>query len=98
MIQLSIDTKIKRKHIVFIGLVYVQPQYRGRGVAKLLLEDMGNYAKTQGVKILSLNVAKDYFSAIKTYQKFDFIKVGDLPKSLKYKEIYYDEIQMQKEI
>ena len=98
MIQLSIDTKIKTRHIAFIGSVYVQPQYRGRGIAKLLLEDIQNYAQSQGVEILSLTVAKDYVSAVNAYQKFGFIKVGDLPKSLKYKEIYYDEMQMQKEI
>ena len=98
MIQLSIDTKIKTRHIASIGSVYVQPQYRGRGIAKLLLEDIQNYAKTQGVEILSLTVAKDYVSAVNAYQKFGFIKVGDLPKSLKYKNVYYDEIQMQKEI
>ena len=98
MIQLWLNTKTKTRHIASIGSVYVQPQYRGRGIAKLLLEDIQNYAKTQGVEILSLTVAKDYFSAIKAYQKFGFIKVGDLPKALKYKGIYYDDIQMQKEI
>ena len=40
MIQLSIDTKIKTRHIASIGSVYVQPQYCGRGIAKLLLEDI----------------------------------------------------------
>ena len=98
MIQLWLNTKIKTRHIATIGSVYVQPQYRGRGIAKLLLEDLENYAKTQGVEILSLTVAKDYASAVNAYQKFGFIKVGDLPKSLKYKNVYYDEIQMQKEI
>ncbi len=98
MIQLWLNTKIKTRHIASIGSVYVQPQYRGRGIAKLLLEDIQNYVQSQGVEILSLTVAKDYVSAVNTYQKFRFIKVGDLPKSLKYKGIYYDEIQMQKKL
>ena len=97
ILGLNIGKSIKHKHVAEIGSVFVKPEYRGQGIAKSLFEEVEKYAKSHDVEILKLTVIKGISAKI-LYEKIGFIKTGEIPKNLKNKGIYYDEILMQKQI
>ena len=98
VVNLSFTKAIKKRHVAEIGSVFVKPEYRGQGVARSLFQELERIAKSKGVEILKLTVLTNNISAKTLYEKIGFIKTGDIPKSLKNKGIYYDEILMQKQI
>ena len=98
MLDLVIGKTSKSAHLAVVISVYVNSEFRNQGIAKMLFEDIEKYAKNQGVEILRLNVLVDNLPAKNLYKKLGFVKIGDLPKAMKHKNIYYNEIQMQKEI
>lgn len=98
MLDLVIGKTLKSAHLATIISVCVGSEFRNQGIAKMLFGDAQKYAKNQDVEILRLSVLVDNLPAKNLYKKLGFAKIGDLPKAMKYNNIYYDEIQMQKEI
>ena len=62
-----------RAQITTIG---VDPEHRGKGYAKTLMEHMLEVCSSKGVKIYSLEVRVSNQAAISLYQLFGFIQVG----------------------
>lgn len=62
-----------RAQITTIG---VDPEHRGKGYAKTLMEHMLEVCSSKGVKIYSLEVRVSNQAAISLYQSFGFIQVG----------------------
>ena len=62
-----------RAQITTIG---VDPEHRGKGYAKKLMEHMLEACSSKGVKIYSLEVRVSNQAAISLYQRFGFIQVG----------------------
>ena len=61
-------------HIVFLGFMYVIPNYRGMGVNKKILDYLLDWGKKRGFSEFQLDVYAPNQSAIKAYKKagFDF--------------------------
>lgn len=55
-----------------IKRMYVRPQYRGRGFAKLMLNHLSGYAWAQGVTLLRLETGIHQHEAIGLYERMGF--------------------------
>lgn len=65
--------KNHNKH-VYIGFVFVEPEYRGLGVSKLILEAIRTWAVSKEIFEIKLDVYADNISAVNAYEKFGFKK------------------------
>ena len=57
----------------WIGLFYVKPEYRGKGIGQDLLDEMKKYFKSQNCTDIRLLVLSDNAHAIEVYEKNGFI-------------------------
>jgi putative acetyltransferase len=55
--------------------MYVRPQFRGRGFAKLMLNHLTDYARTQGVALLRLETGIHQHEAIGLYELTGFQRI-----------------------
>lgn len=79
--RFSSVSAIKNWHI---GDLYVEPNQRKRGIGQKLLQTAVDFAIEQKAKFVSLNTAKDNFTAQKVYDDFGFDKREYLPDYLYY--------------
>ena len=56
----------------FIGFLYVDPAYRGRGINKLVLEHLYAWARDNDLPEVHLTVYPDNVSAVRAYEKAGF--------------------------
>ncbi len=72
--------------------MYVRPQFRGLGLAKLMLQHLADYARTQGVGLLRLETGIHQHQAIALYERMGFRRISpfgaytDDPLSLYYEK------------
>lgn len=70
----------KSKHFIkqplhaYLGFMYVDPAYRGKGVNKEIIEALKNWTISQNITELRLDVYNGNMSAIKAYEKAGFEK------------------------
>ena len=57
----------------WIGLLFVEPEYRGSGVGRELLDKMKNYFKSRGCTSVRLLVLSDNTHAVSVYKKNGFL-------------------------
>jgi ribosomal protein S18 acetylase RimI-like enzyme len=57
------------QNYVYLGFMYVLPEYRGRGINDLIMTDLILWGKTQGYTEVQLEVYAENESAIKAYAK-----------------------------
>lgn len=62
-------SSFKAKPLINIHDFVVHPDFRGRGVGKLLLDSIAAYGKEKGYCRINLEVRKDNISARKLYEK-----------------------------
>ena len=70
-----IDTSkiyLEHQQHAYLGFMYVLPQYRGKGVNKLVIEALKKWSAEQGVTELRLEVYFKNSPAIKAYEKVGF--------------------------
>ncbi|MEG1869464.1 MAG: ribosomal protein S18-alanine N-acetyltransferase [Oscillospiraceae bacterium] len=60
----------------YIANLAVMPQYRGQGIAFLLITHLQELAQNLGISFITLEVRKSNLIAIKLYQKCGFLSVG----------------------
>lgn len=72
---------IKNWHI---GDLYVEPNQRKKGIGQKLLQTAVDFATEHKAKFVSLNTAKDNFTAQKVYEEFGFDNRDYLPEYLYY--------------
>jgi len=77
----SIEGGTKVKHRGHLFGVYVRPQYRGTGVARLLLEALIASARTN-VRFLYLQVTQESTRAVRFYERMGFVIYGNDPGGL----------------
>ena len=63
--------------------MYVRPQFRGLGLAKLMLNHLAGYAQSQGVRLLRLETGIHQRAAIGLYEHAGFHQI---PPFGEYKE------------
>jgi GNAT superfamily N-acetyltransferase len=66
-----LDEKVTRLH-----KIYLLPEAQGKGVGKLLVDAVANYAKINGTTVISLNVNR-FNKALSFYEKLGFEIVGE---------------------
>lgn len=56
----------------FLGFMYVRPEYRGRGINKIVMDELLAWAKKEGHTEVRLTVYSENESAIRAYEKVGF--------------------------
>ena len=75
-----------------IKRMYVRPDFRGRGLAKLMLDHLAAYAKSHGINVLRLETGIHQHAAIRLYEQEGFHRIppfgkySDDPVSLCYEK------------
>ncbi|MFA6087937.1 GNAT family N-acetyltransferase [Mucilaginibacter sp.] len=69
------SSKIYLKHPqhAYLGFMYVLPQHRGKGVNKMVIDALRDWAVSRGINELRLEVYYQNAPAIKAYEKVGFI-------------------------
>ena len=65
---------LKHTHHVYLGFMYVLPEYRGKGINKQIIEVLKTWGASQNITEFCLEVYNDNISAIKAYEKIGFKK------------------------
>ncbi len=65
---------LKHDSHAYLGFMYVSPEYRGRGINKLIMDELKKWVTSKNLTELHLDVYYDNASAIKAYEKFGFKK------------------------
>ncbi len=56
----------------YLGFMYVDPEYRGRGINQKVVAQLTEWAKSKQLKVLCLTVFSQNQSAIRAYEKAGF--------------------------
>jgi RimJ/RimL family protein N-acetyltransferase len=89
--------KFKEKHVGTLG-VFVKKNYRNEGIGKALIKEALKHSKKIGIKLVVLGVFKVNKPAMILYKKLGFKKYGELPKALKHKGRYMNNVLMYKRL
>jgi ribosomal protein S18 acetylase RimI-like enzyme len=85
--------KLRHKGLLF--RMYVDPQFRGKGIAQLLIKTVVERVERSGdIEQINLTVVSDNPVAKKLYEKFGFTSFALEKNALKWKGHYYTEEQM----
>jgi len=70
-------SKVYLKHPkhAYLGFMYVKPEYRGKGVNKMILDGLENWSREKGITELHLEVYDENIPAVKAYEKAGFSKL-----------------------
>jgi ribosomal protein S18 acetylase RimI-like enzyme len=90
------DMRKKIKHNAEIYGVYINPEYRGQGLGKLLMDEVEKVAKEHGITRLWLDVVVTQEAAMKLYRTSGFREIGRTEKSIQVDNTYYDKLLMEK--
>ena len=91
------DARAKIAHKATIWGVFVDPAYRGQGIAQTLLENAtAHAAQAWGCKQLMLCVNEVNANAERLYASQGFVRFGTEPRSLFVDGRFYDEHHMVK--
>ena len=85
------ESRIKLRHKAYISSMYVQQEYRGKGIGKLLLNELIERAKAiNEVEILLLDIVKNNFLAKQLYLSLGFQIYGIEKIAYKFNNQYFD--------
>ena len=65
---------LKHSKHSYLGFMYVEPEYRGLGINKLIMENLIEWSKAQGILDFYLDVYDGNDAAIRAYEKAGFSK------------------------
>ena len=65
---------LRHAQYAYLGFMYTEPQYRGKGVNRIIIEALEKWALSKGITELRLEVYYNNDPAIKAYQKVGFGK------------------------
>ena len=70
------DSKKSLKHQKhsYLGFMFVEPDYRGLGINKLIMDNLMEWSKAQGILDFYLDVYDGNDAAIRAYEKVGFTK------------------------
>jgi ribosomal protein S18 acetylase RimI-like enzyme len=66
---------LKYQQYSYLGFMYVLPQYRGKGVNKLIIDALAEWSVSKNITELRLEVYQNNEPAIKAYEKTGFSKL-----------------------
>ncbi|MGE7770614.1 N-acetyltransferase family protein [Viridibacillus arvi] len=92
--SINSSQKERMKHVGTLGIV-VSEQLVGQGLGRKLMEELINWATSNGVtKKISLVTREDNVFAIELYEKLGFEKEGLLKKDNFINDVYYNTLVM----
>ncbi len=94
MTGLYIEPSAKVRHSGHVWGVYVRPAWRGQGIATRLVAACVDWAKTQAVRIVKLQVEVTNAAAVRCYARLGFGVYGIEPEVICYDGVYYDTLMM----
>lgn len=56
----------------YLGFMYVKPEHRGKGINKVITDELISWSKSRGISEIRLDVYAQNESAIKAYEKAGF--------------------------
>ena len=62
----------EHSHQSYLGFMYVVPEYRGKGLNRLIIDSLQDWSLRQGVNEIVLEVFSDNAPAIRAYEKAGF--------------------------
>ena len=68
----AVPARYKHARQAYLGLMYVDPRFRGRGVNQRLLDELLAWCRTHGITELRLEVYAGNTSALRAYEKAGF--------------------------
>ena len=77
--QLEMRLVQHEPHVGYVSLLYVVPEYRSRGVGRLLHEHAAAVCRNRGMRLMRLSVALTNAGAMVFYRKLGWTVVGQRP-------------------
>lgn len=65
---------LDHKSYSYLGFMYTRPDFRGKGVNKLIVDELRKWSISKGLKEIRLTVYDDNIAAFKAYEKVGFKK------------------------
>jgi ribosomal protein S18 acetylase RimI-like enzyme len=96
--QIATTFLAKQEHVLMIHNLYVKQDFRGRGLAKKLIDYLLGLAKTRGIEVAFLSCNGSNVVALDFYKKCGFVECGRKPKSLKWQGKFDDEVELWREV
>lgn len=103
-----IDSKYDIKDVFYLGETIILPEYRGRGLSRLMIKTIEQHAVGQGFKVLSLATInrspddirkpEDYVSLDGLWNKYGYDKQDGIKVNLSWREIGQSEETKQEMI
>jgi len=91
------DKKRKTRHIAELVGFYVNPDYRGQGIASKLIEEIiKRIQERPEIKKIKLSVITTQKAGVKLYEKYDFKIAGELKKEFALDGKHYDMYIMER--
>lgn len=59
----------------YLGFMYVKPEFRGKGINNLLMNDLKKWILSKGITEVRLEVYSDNEAAVRAYEKAGFKKI-----------------------
>jgi len=66
------DPYLKHAYFAYLGFMYVKPDYRGRGINKMIIDALKVWTKSKNITEMRLDVYSDNPAAIRAYEKAGF--------------------------
>ena len=63
---------LKHQYHAYLGLMYVDPAYRGQGIIQAVIAELLEWCRSRGVTDFYLDVYAENESAVRAYEKFGF--------------------------
>lgn len=87
------------KHRAYLAGLYVEPEFRGRGCGRALVEQALAWVKATGtIRRVNLTVVTERAPAIRLYQAFGFRIYGTEKEAFSSDDMLYDEHLMTLEL
>ena len=82
---MSVGTSIRYRHRCCVAIALYK-EYCGRGIGRIMLSSILDVAKKTGYTQAELEVVTENTGAVHLYESLGFVKYGQLPHSMKYKD------------
>lgn len=94
----AVDRRLKFQHRATIG-ISIKKEYWNLGIGSVLINEAISNAIKLGYEQLELEVASKNTVAIRLYEKYGFVKYGELPNGFKFKDgTYCNQLLMYKNL
>jgi ribosomal protein S18 acetylase RimI-like enzyme len=82
------------RHRIEMVQVVVSEQFRGRGIARRMMQSIAEHFSQRGVEIVQISAEADNTEALAAYERIGFQKFGVLQDGIKHNGQYSNEIMM----